>query len=64
MEMEKTGTCSICGINLWAEHGNRPSVFPCGVKSCPYETEEARLAIEYERSTSGSSLAQILESMD
>ena len=61
--MEKTGICKICGINLWAETSNRPSVMPCGDKSCPYETEAERLAIEYqgERSYSGSGLAQVLE---
>ncbi len=64
--MEKTGTCKICGINLWAETSNCPSVMPCGVKSCPYETEEERLAINYqgERSSTGSGLAQALEMLD
>jgi len=61
--LEKTGTCKICTINLWAECGNRPAIFPCGVKDCPHETETERLQIVHERSFSGSALAQVLETM-
>ena len=65
-DMEKTGTCKTCGINLWAETSNRPSIMPCGVKACPYETEAEQAAIEYqgERSPTGSGLAQALEMLD
>ena len=64
--MEKTGICKICGINLWAETSNRPSIMPCGVNLCPFETEAERRAISYEaeRSPTGSGLAQALEMLD
>lgn len=31
------GKCEICTINLWDTAGNEPVVWPCNVKSCPYE---------------------------
>ena len=64
--MEKTGTCKICGINLWAETSNLPSIMPCGVNLCPFESDAERKAINYEaeRSFSGSGLAQALEMLD
>lgn len=35
-ELTPTGKCKICSINLWAEHDNKPAIFPCGVPLCPY----------------------------
>lgn len=61
--MEKVGKCEVCTINLWKECNNRPSVWPCGVTGCPYETPEEQLYIEYERSSIGNALAQALEEM-
>ena len=54
----KSGTCSVCGINCWEEPSGKPSVWPCGVKACPYETAEqqARIGTDYERSDIGTSL--------
>lgn len=54
----KSGVCTVCGINCWQETNSEPSVWPCGVKSCPYETEEqqARIGLNYERSQVGTSL--------
>ena len=64
--MEKTGTCNLCNINLWAETDNKPSIFPCGIADCPYESPELQAQIDYyaERSPTGSGLAQALEMLD
>ena len=49
----KTGTCTVCGINCW--DGGKPSIWPCGVKSCPYESAEqqSRIGLDYQRSDIG-----------
>ena len=54
----KTGVCSVCGINCWDASGGKPAVWPCGVRSCPYETEaqQARIGLDYQRSDIGNSL--------
>lgn len=39
----KAGQCKICTINLYKATETdepRPLIFPCGIKDCPYETEE------------------------
>lgn len=61
---ENTGSCSICGINLWSASDGKPAIFPCGVKGCPYETEEEQAAISMSGalfSEQGSSLQQLIE---
>jgi len=56
------GACNVCEINLWDGCGNRPAIFPCGVKGCPYETASEQANIEF--SAYGSSLAQLIEESD
>ena len=54
----KTGTCTICGINFWDTNNGQPIVRPCGVNSCPYETAEqqSQIGLNYSRSDIGNSL--------
>lgn len=52
-ELNPTGKCKTCGINLWSEHDNKPAVWPCGVPACPYPHKPAA---EIEHSAVGSSL--------
>jgi hypothetical protein len=63
---ETTGTCSVCDINLWSTCDGKPAIFPCGVKGCPYETEEEQSKIELKGvfSEHGSSLQQLIESSE
>lgn len=58
---EITGTCSICGINLWSAAENKPVIFPCNIMSCPYEDpdEQNRKSGLEKFSTTGSGLGQI-----
>lgn len=58
---EITGTCKICGINLWSAANSKPVVFPCNVLNCPYEDEELQNRNEgFEKfSSTGSGLGQI-----
>lgn len=59
MSREKTGTCSVCTINLWED--KKPSVWPCNIKGCPYEDpkkQNRKFNIE-EFSATGSGLGQI-----
>lgn len=52
-ELKPTGKCKTCGINLWAEHDNKPAVWPCGIPGCPYPSKpQAKI----EHSAVGSSL--------
>ena len=57
----KTGTCSICTINLWESTGNKPAVWPCNIAGCPYEDpdKQNRRISEYDFSATGSGLGQI-----
>ena len=61
---ENTGSCSICGINLWSSCDNKPAIFPCGVNLCPYETSEQQ-QLDAKRmltfSESGSSILQLMQ---
>jgi|TARA_R110000787_G_scaffold104509_3_gene211643 hypothetical protein len=59
----KVNTCAICNINCWDNSDNKPAIFPCGVKNCPYETAEFQKSIGAEQlfSDTTSGLAQILE---
>lgn len=41
----KSGVCQICGINCYEETNGKPSIWPCGVKACPYETAEQQAQI-------------------
>lgn len=55
------GTCKVCGINLWKEHGCQPAphTMPCQLEGCPHKTEAKIL--QFPRSSTGSALA-LLES--
>lgn len=53
-ELTPVGKCKTCGINLWAEHGGEPAIWPCGVPACPYPPKpQAKI----EHSAVGSSLS-------
>ena len=47
---DPVGKCKICTINLFDFKDKgvnpRPAVFPCGIKDCPFETEEDQARIE------------------
>ena len=60
------GECKVCGINCYADCGNKPEIWPCGIhrggkEDCPYETLEQYVAHMQKhksvRSGSGSGLA-------
>jgi hypothetical protein len=55
LKCKKTGECSHCGINCWAEHGNKPAI-PCQLENCPYPRGQV---IMFPLSSTGSSLLQI-----
>lgn len=55
--LTKSGTCPTCGINTYAERGNEPAVWPCGVNGCPYPPRGK--VIPFPLSSTGSSLLQI-----
>lgn len=58
---EITGTCAVCGINLWSAKDNKPVIFPCNIYDCPYEDpEQQKPSKGFEKfSTTGSGLGQI-----
>lgn len=58
-KLEPVGKCSHCGINCWAETNNEPAIWPCGVEGCPYPRGQV---IQFPRSATGTSLAQIIYS--
>lgn len=60
----KVDVCTVCDINCWDATDNKPAIFPCGVKDCPYETAEFQQSIGLAQlfSDTSSGLAQILES--
>ena len=31
-----SGKCEICTISLWKELDDKPAIFPCYTKDCPY----------------------------
>ena len=32
-----SGKCEVCTINLWENYNNKPVIWPCNIKGCPYE---------------------------
>lgn len=56
-ELQPTGKCSVCGINLWEEHGNEPAIWPCGLGGCPYPDKPQ---VKVEHSSIGGSLGLII----
>lgn len=56
-----TGKCPVCTINLWANNGNKPVIWPCNLKGCPYEdaSKQNRHLGVLTSSTTGSGLGQI-----
>ncbi len=55
------GKCEICTINLYAHCDNKPEVWPCNIKGCPYElssNQDSHLAISHGSAT-GTGLGQI-----
>lgn len=58
---EKTGSCSVCSIALWADTDNKPIIWPCNIEGCPYEKPEDQNPKEGLESFSmvGSGLGQI-----
>ena len=58
-EMKPIGKCSICTINLWAEHedGPAPHAMPCVQENC--EFQKGVKVIEFPRSLTGSAIASI-----
>ena len=56
-----TGKCEICTINLWSSAQDKPVIWPCNVKDCPYEStsdQHAHLTIKH-GGEMGSGLGQI-----
>jgi len=58
-EMMPCGKCAVCGINLWAEHGNQPAphTYPCRVENCAHPSTAA--VVHFPRSLTGNSTAMI-----
>lgn len=56
--MKPTGKCPVCGINCWETNSNKPTVWPCGISTCPYPQGHAKI-IPFPRSMTGSAIAQI-----
>lgn len=58
---ECTGKCAVCTINLWSSTGNKPVIWPCNIKDCPYEdpSKQNRHLGILDSSSTGSGLAQI-----
>lgn len=55
-----TGTCPVCTINQWESRGNKPMIWPCNIKGCPYEDEKDQNKIDKDIfSDIGSGLGQI-----
>jgi len=55
------GKCEVCTINLWDSCGGKPAIWPCSIKSCPYElsrdsNQKQTLQLQ---SPTGSGLGQI-----
>ena len=59
LKTKPCGKCDVCGINLWAEHGNAPAphTLPCRLQGCTHESS-AKI-ISFPRSATGSSIALI-----
>jgi hypothetical protein len=55
------GKCEVCTINLWDSCGSKPAIWPCSIKSCPYELTRNRNQKEtlQLQSPTGSGLGQI-----
>lgn len=58
-ELQPTGKCKTCGINLWAEHGNKPAphTYPCRIAECEHPSNAKVIA--FPRSITGSAIAMI-----
>ena len=58
-DQRPSGKCSICTINVWEEHGDKPAphAMPCNQLGCPHKT--SAVVLSFPRSSTGSSLAQI-----
>ena len=56
MKCTKTGTCTHCGINCWAETSGKPAIWPCLLEGCPYPRGEI---VQFPKSATGSSMLQI-----
>lgn len=54
-----TGKCDVCGINLWAEHGNKPAphTYPCRIENCSHPSNAE--IVMFPRSLTGSAIALI-----
>lgn len=52
-ELKPVSKCPICEINQWAEHDNKPAIWPCGIAKCPYETPEQQAQINQKIEQSG-----------
>tara|TARA_Y100001972_G_scaffold89979_1_gene110163 strand:+ start:408 stop:611 length:204 start_codon:yes stop_codon:yes gene_type:complete len=55
------GKCDICTINLWDLTNALPAIWPCNVKSCPYESgaSQNQLTNIPFQSPTGSGIGQI-----
>lgn len=55
--LEPSGKCAICGINLWAEHGNKPAphTYPCLINNCAHPSDAKVLT--FDRSLTGCGLS-------
>ena len=55
------GTCEICNINMWDSSDGKPTIWPCNIESCPYESPLSQHSHHGKRdfSSTGSGLGQI-----
>ena len=42
-----SGKCEVCTINLWEDHNNKPVIWPCNIKDCPYEDPKKQHQHDY-----------------
>lgn len=57
--IKPSGKCKVCGINLWAEHGDKPAphTYPCKIAGC--EHPSTAQIVQFPRSLTGSAIALI-----
>ena len=55
------GTCEICNINMWDSSDGKPTIWPCNIENCPYESPLSQHSHHGKRefSSTGSGLGQI-----
>ena len=55
------GTCEICNINKWDSSDGKPTIWPCNIENCPYESPLSQHSHHGKRefSSTGSGLGQI-----